>query len=98
LSKTAVKKIFNNEHDISADPFIPLAEAFICPECDLLRKGTGPCACGNSETVPAMRALTHPEDRPPIVSFRTAAIRVIQGGAARRKSNINVLRRGGGAA
>jgi hypothetical protein len=98
MEKTAVKKIFTEEHDISADPFIPLHQAFICPECDLIRKGPGACACGNSETVPAMRALTHPEDRPPIVSFRAAAIRVIQGGAARRKSSGNILRRGGDAA
>ena len=78
--------------------FIPLKDAWICPECDLIRRGPGACACGQPETAPAMRALTHPDDRPPIVSFRNAAIRVIQGGAARRKSSTNVLGSRGDAA
>ncbi len=77
--------------------YIPLSEAWICPECDLIRRGPGPCACGQPETAPAMRALTHPNDRPPIMSFRAAAIRVMRGGAARRSST-NVLPTKGGAA
>ena len=76
---------------------IPLSQAWICPECDLIRRGPGACACGNSETAPMMRPLTHPADRPRVVSFRAAAIRVIQGGAARRPG-VNVLRHGGDAA
>ncbi len=66
--------------------YIPLSEAWICPECDLIRRGPGACACGQPETAPAMRALTHPDDRPPIVSFRAATIRVIRAGAARRST------------
>jgi hypothetical protein len=71
--------------------FIPLREAWICPECELLRKGPGACACGNSETVPAMRELLLPDDSPPIVSFQKTAISGTKNGVVRRK--INVLKK-----
>jgi len=64
--------------------FIPLSEAQICPECDLIRRGPGPCACGNSETVSMSRALTHPADRPRVVSFRSAPVRIPRGSVVRR--------------
>ncbi len=60
--------------------YIKLSEAYICPECDLMRKGPGPCACGQSQTAPVVRALRHPAKDP-----RDAAIRVF----ARGRENLH---------
>ena len=85
MKNKKAKVIFGQKPSMET-AYIPLTEAWICPECDLIRKGPGPCACGQPETVPAMRPLTLPDDMKPIVSFRTAAIRVFRTGAVSRSS------------
>jgi hypothetical protein len=59
---------------------LKLKEAYICPEpdCELIRKGPGPCACGISQTVPLANTYAHKKKRDgELVDLMQAAGRVM---------------------